>query len=190
MVTDTDFLAFELVHATSLFANVLQHRVTSYPIVSNQREIPFEHAAVLRVTAAIARCDHRNLVGRDLFGQRKRDAGGQRLKHGCTAMLAFQALIAFHATVGGIRSFTFFNQRFHAIDTAACIDQFHVIVVAIRPRRGVWRDRARAARQYREKLFLGLRKCRSANSSQQAGQHDVTNFHQSLLEYWHASAWD
>ena len=156
VVDDGDLLALELVPAAFLLGDVLQHGVAGHPVVADEREVPLEDAAVGGVAAAVARGDHRDLVGRDLVGQREGDAGGQRLEHRGAAVLALQALVALDAAVGGVGGLALLDQRHHAVDAAAGVDQLHVVVVPVGPRRGIGRDGAGAARQHREELLLGL----------------------------------
>jgi hypothetical protein len=56
--------------------------------------------------------DQRDLVARGFFGQRKGDAGGQRLEHGGAAVLALEALVALHAAVGVVAGFALFKEIF------------------------------------------------------------------------------
>ncbi|EKD98019.1 MAG: hypothetical protein ACD_23C00622G0001 [uncultured bacterium] len=169
VVAHANFFALELVHTTGLFAKVLQQCITCHPIVADQRKIPFENTSVSRIAAPVARGDHRNLVSREFFGQRKGDAGGQRLKHRGTAVLAFEPLVAFHTTIGGVGRFAFFNQGLDTVDAATHVDQFHIVVVPIGPRRGVRSHRSGAPGQHREKLLFSLRKGTGPRYSQQTG---------------------
>ena len=94
-----------------------------------------------------------------------------QLKYSGTAMLALQALIALHTSVGGIGSLALLDQSHHAVDTAAGVDQFHVIPVAIGKGGRIGGNRSGPASQAGKELDLGLGKCLClhARSSQGKG---------------------
>ncbi|MDT4854501.1 hypothetical protein FQZ97_888060 [compost metagenome] len=108
VIDQCNLLALELVVAAFLLGDVLDQHVGRHPVGAGDREVPLEHAAVGRLAAAIAGGDQGDLVVGGFFGQREGDAGGQRLEHRGAAVLAFQALVALHAAVGGVAGFAFF----------------------------------------------------------------------------------
>ena len=185
VIDQGDFLALELVVAAFLFGDVLYQSVCCHPIGARQGEIPLEDAAIGRFAATIAGGDQGDLVSRDFFSQRESDAGRQGLEHGSTAIFTFETLIALHPPVRGIARFTFLSQSFYAVDTAACIDELHVIGHAIGKRHAVGRVRTGAVHQQGEKLLFGLRKSRRANGHQRGGQGNMTQFHRYLQKLKH-----
>ena len=71
VINERDFLAFQ----TAFFRHVLHQNIGRTPIGAEQREAPLEDAAIGRFAATVAGGEHRNLVGKRLFRQRKRNAG-------------------------------------------------------------------------------------------------------------------
>ena len=167
VINQGDFFALEFVKATFFGRQVLDQNVSRAPVGAGQREVPLEHLAVGRFTAAIARGDQGNLVARGFFGQRKRDASGQRLEHGGTAIFAFEALVALDATVGGIAGFALFKRHLHAVDATAGIDQLEVVGIAIGKGHAIGCISASAIHQQGEKLIFGLGQSRCGH----AGDH-------------------
>jgi len=110
----------------------------------------------LRLGAAIAGGHQGDFVDGGFFGQGEGDAGGQGLEHGGTAVLAFQALVAFHTTVGGITGFALFKRELDAVDAASGVDQLEVVDVAVGEGHAVGRISACPVYQGREKLLFGL----------------------------------
>jgi hypothetical protein len=155
VIDQGDLLALELVETAFLLGDVLHQYVGAHPVGADQREVPAEHGAVLRLAAAVAGGDHGDLVDRGLFGQGEGDAGGQRLHRGGAAMLALQALVALDAAVGGVAGFAFFPDHLDAIDAAAGIGQLQVVNEAVGPGRAVGRIGAGAIGQHREELLFG-----------------------------------
>ena len=187
VVDQGDLFALELVGTTLDLDDVLHDHVGSHPVGTGQREVPLEHATVLAFRTAIACCHQRNFVVGGFFGQRKRDAGGQRLEHG--GSLALQALVALHAPVGGVAGFAFFIADLHTVDTAALVDELEVVHIAIGERHTVGRIGPGAVHQHGEKLLFGLG-CRlgghqgpcEAGGDHAGSEDELTNFHGCLLK--------
>ena len=184
VVDQGDVLAFELVDTTGLLADVLDDHVAGHPIGACEREVPLEHATVSRFAAAVTCGDQGDLVAWGFFGQGKGDAGGQRLEHGRAAVLALQALIALHATVGGVAGFAFFKRHLHAVDAAARIDQLEVVDIAVRKGHAVGGVSACAVDQHGEELLFGLGRGHGADqrtgktgSRHRGGQDELTKLH-------------
>ena len=188
VVTHADLLAFEFVHATGFFADVFKQGVASHPIMADQRKVPFEYPAVGRIAAPVARGDQRNLVGWNFFGQCKRDTGGQGLEHRGTAVFAFEPLVTLDPARRVVGGLAFFNQGLDAIDAAAHIDQFHIVVVPVGPGGGVGCYGTGTPGEHRKKLLLGLRQRAGGDDGQQAGQGDIADLHESLLDFRHLRA--
>ena len=72
----------------------------------------------VRLAAAVAGGDERDLVGRRLVGQREGDAGGQRVEQRGAAVLALQPLVALDAAVGGVAGLALLEDDLHAVDAA------------------------------------------------------------------------
>ena len=171
-----NFLALELVQAAGLLAQMLDQDVSGRPVAAQEGEVPLEGVAVLRNRQAVALRHQRNFVDGGFFGQREGDAGGQRIDHS-HARAGFQALVALHATVGGVGGFALFVRQLHAVDTAiACIHQLEVVHLAVRPWNTVGRVGAGAVGQLREELLVGLcagagdKACASGSQSGGKGQ--------------------
>ncbi len=147
VVDQRDLLALELVVAAFLLGDVLDQHVGRHPVGAGDREVPLEHAAIGRLAAAIAGGDQRDLVARGLFGQREGDAGGQRLEHRGATVLALQALVAFHAAVGGVAGFALFKRDLHPVDTTAGVGELEVVGVAVGEGHAVGRVGAGAVHQ-------------------------------------------
>ena len=184
VVDQRDLLALEFVQAAGFVAQVLDDGVGGDPVGAGQREVPLEHATVGGFAAAVATGEQRNLVDRCFFRQREGDAGGQRLEHRGAAVLAFQAFVAFHAAVGGVAGFAFFQQGHHAVDAAAGIHQLHVIGHAVGEWHTVGCVGACAVDQGWEELLFGLRErsgghqCRGqARGGDRDGEGQSTHFH-------------
>src|SRR6516162_6565642 len=139
VIDEGDLLALELVEPAFLLGDVLQDDVGGRPIGAEQREVPLEHRAVARLRAAVAHGDDRDLVDRRLLRERKGDAGRER-DHigGAGRTLALEALVAFHAAVGGIAGVAFLEHDLDAVDAAvALIDELVVVSEAVGERNAV-----------------------------------------------------
>ena len=156
VIDQCDLLALQFVEATRFLGDVLDGDVGADPVGAEQREVPAEHRAVLRIAAAVTGSHQRDLVDRCLIGQGEGHAGGQGLKQGGPAVLALQALVAFDAAVGGITEFTLLERELDAVDAAAGVDQLEVIDVAVGPRVAVGGIGAGAIDDDREELLLRL----------------------------------
>jgi hypothetical protein len=167
VVDQGDLLALELVETAFLLGDVLYQHVGAHPVGSDQREIPAEDGTILRLAAAVAGGNQGDLVDGRLLRQGEGDAGGQRLHHGGTAMLALQALVALDTAVGGVAGFAFFENDLDAIDAAARISQLQVVNIAVGPWRAVGRIGASAVSQHGEELLLGRIRCRCGQGSGQ-----------------------
>ena len=194
VVHEGDLLALQLVEPAFLLADVLDERVGRDPVRAEQREVPLEHAAILRFAAAVAGSDERDLVAGRLLGQREGGAGGQRLHHRRAAVLALQPLVALDAARGVVAGLAFLERQLHAVDAALRIDELQVVDVAVGPRYAVRRIRPGAVREHREELFLGLRlrerggqQGRRAGAHQRDGESDGLQLHESLRWNVHAS---
>jgi hypothetical protein len=150
---------------------VLHDDVGRRPVGAEQREVPFEHAAVARFGAAVAHGDDGDLVDRRLLGEREGDAGAERQHVGGTrGALALEPLVAFDAAVGGVGGVTFLVGDLHAVDAAvALVDQSVVVGHAVGERDAVRRIGAGAVDQAGNELLirpLGVGRCGDA------GRHD------------------
>ena len=153
VVDQRNLLALELVQAAFLLAQVLDQDVGRGPVAAHQREVPLEHAAVLRGRQAVAERDQRDLVDRRLVGEREGDAGGLRVEHG--GALALQALVALHALVGGVAGLAFFKGDLDAVDAAVGVDVLEIVLLAVGPGHAVGRIGTGAVGQQRNELLLG-----------------------------------
>ena len=186
VVYQRNFLAL---HITTLFGcDVLHQNIRTRPIGAHQRKIPFEDAAIAGLGAAVAAGDQSIFVVGRLLSQGKRNAGRQRLENRARC-LTFEALIALHATVGGVGGIAFFKSDLHAIDTPiARINEFEVIDKTIGPWHAIGRIRTRAVGQDRKELLFCLRKsccrhqARDGACCQGNRQSQLTKSHTSLLE--------
>src|SRR5262245_18615243 len=139
MVDESNPLALHLVPAALLRSDELENDVGGSPIGAEQRKIPLEYGAVARLRAAVAHGDDRDLVGRRLLRERKRNASRERDDvRGPSRAFAFEALVALHAAVSRITGVAFLEHDFDAVDAAvAFVDEGVVVGKAIGERNAV-----------------------------------------------------
>ena len=171
VIDQRDLLALELVEAAFLQADVLHDDIGGRPVGAEQREVPLEHAAIPGFRAAVAHRDDRDLVDRRLLGEREGDAGAERIEiGGAGRSLVLEALVAFHATVGGVAGIAFLVENFYAVDaTVTLVDQGIIVGHAVGERdavRGV--GTGTVDQPGNELLILGLR----ARRNRQSGRRD------------------
>src|SRR6185369_8480622 len=92
-------------------------------------EVPAKHGAILRVGAAVADGQQWDLVDDRLLG----DGGGNARREGmeegrARRTLILQALVAFHATVGGVAELAFLDEQLDAVNTAVAFVDERVVV--------------------------------------------------------------
>ncbi len=155
MIDHGDGLAAQAVQPAGLGGDVLDQHVAGDPVVAQQRKHPREDGPVGGVAAAVARGDHGDFVNGQARHQGEGDAGRERLEHRGTAVAALEALVALHAAVGGVGGFAFLDQRLHAVEAAARVDQLHVVGVAIGKGGGVGGHGTGAPGQAGEELHRG-----------------------------------
>ena len=189
MVNQRDLLALELVETASLLADMLNRHVGRHPVGAEQRIVPHENGAVLRLAATVAGGNQRDLVNRRLVGQGKGHASGERLDDGRPTILALQALVAFHAAVGGVTELAFLEGNLDTVDPALGIDQLEIVDIAVSPGVAVRRIGTGAVNQDGEELLLGLRESGrrgdgrgDADGGQGNGQGKRADFHLCLLQ--------
>ena len=169
----------------ALFGDVLDQNVGGSPVGSHQREVPREHAAINRFGTAETNRKQRDLVGCHFLGQCKSDAGRQRIDG--HRLLAFDAFIAFHASVGRIAGFALVVGDLDAVHaTVARIDQLQVIDETIGPRHPVGRIGSGAIYQHWNIDFIAGLCCRR-NRHAQAGCHHAGQ-HRLLHPSFHVSS--
>src|SRR5690606_23893865 len=189
VVDQRDLLALELVEATFLLAQVLDQDVGRSPVAAHQREVPLEHAAVLRGRQAVARGDQRDLVERRIVCQREGDADGVRVER--RGALALQALVALHALVGGVAGLALFKGDLDAVDAAGGVDVLEIVLLAVGPGHAVGRIGAGAIGQQRNELLLGQGRRGEAGRTQgceRGGERERLEFHWYVSSYmcqWH-----
>ena len=157
VVNQGDFFAFELIHTTFFFADGLDDGISSYPVGSGNREVPFEDGTIGTFATTVTDGHHGYFVRRGFFGNRKGCTGRKRLHE--RHIFALQTLVAFHATGGVVAGFALIKCNFDSVDAATGIGQLEVIDKTIRPWNTVGRVRARAVGQHGDILLLRLRDC-------------------------------
>ncbi len=155
VINQSNALVLQLVLA-HLLGDVLDHDVSRSPVGTQQREVPLEYRTVSRVRQAVAHGFNGHAIDKGLVGQREGNARGLGIKTRSAPVLAFHALVALHATVGGVRCFTLFVYQLDAIHTAVTfINQSQIVQLAVRPWNTQWGKGAGAVGQQGNVLFLG-----------------------------------
>jgi hypothetical protein len=128
---EADLLAFQLVDAAFLLADVLDDHRQAVPVGGRRVEHPGEDVAARRGREAVGHGQDRDLVHGRAGDQRQGDAGRPGIDH--DRVLALHRFIAFDALLGVVAGLAFLENELHAADAAvALVEHAEIVVHAVR----------------------------------------------------------